>query len=448
MNDPYAQFIATDLGKAVARKLGLPRPVTLRRFDPAVPLCDEPILVAGPGPMVAPITHALREGHELDVVDSLDALTEETRLGALVLDLSSIREPAELETLRELGAPAVRRLGPNARVVLIGTDPDVLDDSGVIATHNGLIGATRSIAKELRAGATANIVLGPVDPGPAALVPAVEFFLSGRSAYVDGQPLRVGSSGAEFPQDPVRPLTGKVAVVTGAARGIGAAIVTTLARDGATLVGVDVPAAGDQLATVVNKVGGSALLLDITAPDAGRRILDHCRARHGGLDIVVHNAGITRDKLFVNTDADRWTQVIDVNLRAIIAMNEVFLGENGLPEGGRMVCLASQSGIAGNRGQTNYAASKAGVIGLVAATAPDLAHRGITINAVAPGFIETEMTARIPFATRELGRRVNSLQQGGQPVDVAEVIAFLVQPASRAINGQTLRVCGQSMVGA
>lgn len=447
MTDPYAQFIATDLGKTVARKLGLPCPVTLRRFDPQGPLCDEPILVAGPGPMVEPITQSLREGHELDVHDSLETLTQETKLGALVLDLSSIRQPAELELLRELGAAAVRRLGPNARVVLIGTDPGLLTDPVAIATHHGLIGATRSIAKELRAGATANIVLGPVDPGPDAIVPAVEFFLSGRSAYVDGQPLRVGTT-SSMTQDRIRPLTGKVAVVTGAARGIGAAIVATLARDGATVVGVDVPAAGDKLATVVNKVGGSALLLDITVPDAGRRILEHCRARHGGLDIVVHNAGITRDKLFVNTDADRWSQVIDVNLRAIIAMNEAFLAEDGLGDGGRIVCLASQSGIAGNRGQTNYAASKAGVMGLVGSTAAEIADRGITINAVAPGFIETEMTAKIPFATRELGRRINSLQQGGKPVDVAEVVAFLAQPAARAITGQTLRVCGQSMMGA
>ena len=160
---------------------------------------------------------------------------------------------------------------------------------------------------------------------------------------------------------------------------------------------------------------GTALQLDVTADDAGGRIVEHATSRHGGLDIVVHNAGITRDKLFVNMDDDRWRSVMEVNLRSILRMNEAILGEGGLSDGGRIVCVASIAGIAGNRGQTNYGASKAGVIGLVDALSRQVADRGITVNAVAPGFIETEMTARIPFATREIGRRMNSLQQGGTP---------------------------------
>jgi 3-oxoacyl-[acyl-carrier protein] reductase len=110
--------------------------------------------------------------------------------------------------------------------------------------------------------------------------------------------------------------------------------------------------------------------------------------------------------------------------------------------------VSSQSGIAGNRGQTNYAASKAGVIGMVRAWAPAFAERNATINAVAPGFIVTEMTAKMPFGTREIGSRINSLQQGGLPVDVAETIAWLSQPGSAGVNGQVVRVCGQSMLGA
>ncbi len=116
--------------------------------------------------------------------------------------------------------------------------------------------------------------------------------------------------------------------------------------------------------------------------------------------------------------------------------------------GARVVCVSSQSGIAGNRGQANYAASKAGVIGMVRAWAPTFAERGATINAVAPGFIVTEMTAKMPVGTREVGARLNSLQQGGLPVDVAETIAWLPQPASAGVNGQTVRVCGQSLLGA
>ena len=115
-----------------------------------------------------------------------------------------------------------------------------------------------------------------------------------------------------------------------------------------------------------------------------------------------------------------------------------------------MVCVSSIAGIAGNRGQTNYAASKAGVIGVVQSLATDasLAERGITVNAVAPGFIETEMTAKVPLATREMGRRVNSLAQGGLPVDVAETIAWLAQGASGGVTGNVVRVCGQSLLGA
>jgi 3-oxoacyl-[acyl-carrier protein] reductase len=315
-----------------------------------------------------------------------------------------------------------------------------------VATQRALEGFVRSLGKELRAGATANHVLvrGAASEG---LRSAVEFFLSGRSAYVDGQVVRVDDTPGGN-ADPARPLAGKVAVVTGAARGIGAEIATVLARDGATVVAVDVPAAGEALAHVANEVHGTALLLDVTAPDAGRTIVEHARSRHGSIDIVVHNAGITRDKLFVNMDESRWDSVLDVNLRSILRMNEAILGEGGLGEGGRVVCLSSMAGIAGNRGQTNYAASKAGVIGLVTSTAASVQERGITVNGVAPGFIETEMTARIPFATREIGRRMNSLQQGGQPRDVAETIAWLVQPGAAAVNGQVVRVCGQSMLGA
>ncbi|MFD1214105.1 SDR family oxidoreductase, partial [Arthrobacter sp. GCM10027362] len=229
----------------------------------------------------------------------------------------------------------------------------------------------------------------------------------------------------------------------------GAATAEVLRRDGAHVVVVDVPAAGERLAAVANRIGATALQLDITHPEAGTRILEHAAGRHGRLDIVVHNAGITRDKLLANMDADRWNAVLEVNLAAQLRMNRAFLASELLGPVPRIVCLASTSGIAGNRGQANYAASKAGVIGMVRALAPALAERGGTINAVAPGLIETEMTARMPAVTREVARRLlPSLQQGGLPVDVAEAVAFLASDAAAGINGQTLRVCGQSLVGA
>jgi 3-oxoacyl-[acyl-carrier protein] reductase len=247
------------------------------------------------------------------------------------------------------------------------------------------------------------------------------------------------------------PLAGKVIVVTGAARGIGAQIATVAARDGALVVCVDVPAAGEPLAALANQLQGSALQLDITSPDAGERIAAHVASRHSRASIhgMVHNAGITRDKLLVNTDAKRWAQVLEVNLAAQLRMNPVLLDgrPGGIANDGRIVSIASTSGIAGNKGQANYAASKAGVIGLVRALAPELAGRGITVNAVAPGFIETEMTARIPFVQREVFRRANSLSQGGRSVDVAETIGYFLDPASGGVTGQVIRVCGQNLVG-
>ena len=213
------------------------------------------------------------------------------------------------------------------------------------------------------------------------------------------------------------------------------------------MVAVDVPAAGEQLAAVANEIHGTALQLDITAAEAGARILDHALGRYGRLDIVVHNAGITRDKLLANMDAARWNSVLAVNLEAQLQINQTLLVNDSFARNGRIISVSSTSGIAGNRGQSNYAASKAGIIVMVRATAPLLAASGGTVNAVAPGFIETDMTAKIPFATREVARRLNSLQQGGKPRDVAEAIAFFAQPQAAGVTANILRVCGQNLVG-
>jgi 3-oxoacyl-[acyl-carrier protein] reductase len=345
-------------------------------------------------------------------------------------------------------SPALKKLAPSGRVLLLGRHPSTVDGPAAAATQRALEGISRSIGKESRAGATANLVY--VDAGAeTALESTLRFFLSGRSAYVSGQVVRVSAADASAPADWTRPLAGRTAVVTGAARGIGASIAGTLARDGATVVCVDIPAAGEALAAVANRIGGTALQLDITAEDAPERLVGHILTRHGGADIVVHNAGITRDKLLANMDEGRWASVMAVNLTSQLRIDEALLSTEGaLGPDARIVCVSSMSGIAGNRGQTNYAASKAGVIGMVEAVAPALAGRRATINAVAPGFIETEMTGAMPFGTREVGRRINSLSQGGLPVDVAETIAWLSQAASAGVNGQTVRVCGQSLLGA
>lgn len=446
MTDKYTQFVSHGIGKDVARKLGLPQPVVLRRHQPGQPLVPGPILVQGSSDGADELAAALLSW-DLDV--RRHAVPRE-KLGAIILVLDELSRPEDLERPVLAAAASIRDLSPSARVVTVSRTAAGAPGPASAAARQGVDGLLRSLAKELRAGATANgIVLadGVTTTSPSALG-ALRFFLSGRSAFVDGQFLTVASGEGTLPADPDKPLAGKVAVVTGAARGIGAAIARTLHRDGATLVVVDIPAAGDHLATVANEVRGTALQLDITREDAGQRIIDHAVGRHGRLDIVVHNAGITRDKLLANMDPDRWNSVLAVNIAAQLRINDALLASEHFRNSPRIVSVASTSGIAGNRGQTNYAASKGGVMGMVRATAPLLAERHGSINAVAPGFIETEMTARIPFATREVARRLNSLQQGGRPGDVAEAIAFLASDAAGGITGDVLRVCGQNLVGA
>jgi 3-oxoacyl-[acyl-carrier protein] reductase len=294
------------------------------------------------------------------------------------------------------------------------------------------------------------VYLSP-DANPAAtgLESTMRFILSGKSAYVDGQVFYVGAADSTPPADWDRPLNGKVAIVTGAARGIGATIAEVFARDGARVIAVDVEAAADALGETATKVGGTALTLDVTADDAVDRITEHLRDNYGGrADVLVNNAGITRDKLLANMDDARWNAVMAVNLLAPQRLAQGLVDNGSIGEGGRVIGLSSMAGIAGNRGQTNYAASKAGMIGITQALAPALYDKGITINAVAPGFIETAMTDAIPLATREVARRLNSLFQGGKPVDVAETISYFASPASNAVTGNVIRVCGQAMLGA
>ncbi|WP_159801296.1 3-oxoacyl-ACP reductase [Arthrobacter zhaoguopingii] len=447
MADTYLGLVNTPLPGKLAKTLGLPRPAVLRRYTPGDPLVPGPVLVLGSGPGADTLAEALL-GWDQDVRRHL---RPGEKLGAVVVALDAVSRPEDLGApLLELG-PAVRALLPGGRIVSVARPAEEAGDPATAAARQGVDGAVRSVAKELRAGATANgIVLldGAAADSPGALG-ALWFLLSGRSAYVDGQFLRVSAVPAsEEPADAAAPLAGRTAVVTGAARGIGAKIAEVLNRDGATVVVVDVPAAGDKLAEVANRVGGTALQVDITAPDAAARILSHVKERHGTLDIFVHNAGITRDKLLANMDPARWSAVIAVNISSQLRINDELLASPVFSPEGRIISLASTSGIAGNRGQSNYAASKAGVIGMVRATAAAFAGPGRTINAVAPGFIETDMTAKMPMLTREAARRLSSLQQGGQPVDVAETIAFLASGPAGGINGQVLRVCGQNLVGA
>ncbi len=201
------------------------------------------------------------------------------------------------------------------------------------------------------------------------------------------------------------------------------------------------------LEALMGKLAGKALVADITADDTPAQLVALAKEL-GGFDIVVHNAGVTRDKTLANMPEHWWDMTININLTAALRINSALLDAGALNTGGRIVGVSSMNGIAGQRGQANYAASKAGVIGYVEQMAPALLAKGITINAVAPGFIETQMTAAIPLMTREVGRRLNSLSQGGLPEDVAETIAFFANPAASGVTGNIVRVCGQSWLGA
>jgi 3-oxoacyl-[acyl-carrier protein] reductase len=451
VSDWYRDFANSGFGTTITKQLGLPRPAVLRRYEPGQPLLRGPAVIgsAGEGRLRETLTTLLQgEGVHVQSPVTADGATDGEKPAAVILDATGLRTPADLASAHDFLAPAVKRLRGTGRVLILADPPSGADSPTQAAARQALDGLVRSIGKELRDGSTANLVYVP-EGAEGSIASPVRFFLSGRSAYVDGQVLSVSAADVPEGEDAGTPLAGKVAVVTGAARGIGAAIARVMARDGAHVVAVDIPAAGDSLAQVANEIGGTALQLDITADDAPQRLVEHLRERHGGVDVVVHNAGITRDKLLVNMDAARWNSVMAVNLQAQLDITQALLDADGvLKPNARIVCVSSQSGIAGNRGQTNYAASKAGVIGMVRAWAPEFAKRNATINAVAPGFIVTDMTAKMPFGTREVGSRLNSLQQGGLPVDVAETIAWLSQPGSAGVNGQTVRVCGQSLLGA
>lgn len=448
-SDLYSQLVHSAPGSFLAKQLGIPQPETLRRYRPGDPPLAGSLLIGGEGRLVEPLRTALAEDYDV-VSDNLGGRWADS-FGGLVYDATGITDPVGLKGLYKFFTPLLRNLGPSGRIVVIGTTPEEASSEHERIAQRALEGFTRSLGKEMRRGATVNLVYLSAAAKPAAtgLESTMRFLLSGKSAYVDGQVFRVGADDAAPPADWDRPLEGKVAIVTGAARGIGATIAEVFARDGAKVVCIDVEGARDALGVTATKVGGTALALDVTADDAVDQITEHLREVHDGkADILVNNAGITRDKLLANMDEGRWDSVVAVNLVAPLALAEGLVANGVLGEGGRVVGLSSMAGIAGNRGQTNYAATKAGMIGLTDTLAEAYADKGITVNAVAPGFIETKMTEAIPLATREVGRRLNSLYQGGQPVDVAETIAYFASPASNAVSGNTVRVCGQAWLGA
>ncbi|MEU6705105.1 3-oxoacyl-ACP reductase [Streptomyces wuyuanensis] len=439
MADRYLRFTHTAPGRLLTRRLGLPEPAALRRRTPEHPTLEGAIAHLTVGSSTA----GEREVAAVLASTGLPVTEAAADPAAIVIDATGVASARALAGVHALLHPVVRSVAASGRIVVLGAPPSATDHHQA-AAQQALDGFVRSLAKETGRGRTVNLVR--IAGGARAAESTLRFLLSPGSAYVSGQTVEVSDAAVTAPDDWSRPLAGRTALVTGAARGIGAAVADALVRDGARVVCLDVPRAGDELGRTAERLGAAALPLDMTADDAAERIAD---AFPDGLGVLVHNAGVTRDRRLSNMSAERWSSVLDVNLTSVLDTTDALLEAGVVSAGGRIVATASIAGIAGNSGQTNYAASKAGIIGLVRSLAPRAAaDHGVTVNAVAPGFIETRMTAAVPLLIREAGRRMNSLAQGGLPEDVAATTAWLAHPASGPVNGQVVRVCGQSLLGA
>jgi len=433
-------------GRAVWVGLAGPADATVQSaLGAAIPALGAEVALIGGGFDSAPWRQA-GEGFGRTIVESDSAIDGE-KAHALVIDATGARSVDDLRGLYTIGHGAVRSLSRCGRVVVVSRPPAQMGKPTEVAVQRALVGFAKSLSKELGPKGVTSNVLEVAAGAEDRLAGPLGFLLSARSAFVTGQILSVDARADGMPAGwDARPLDGQVALVTGAARGIGRATARRLAEEGAKVLVLDRPADAELLGEVAREVGGVAVAADITGEGAAQAILD--AAGEHGLDIVVHNAGVTRDKTLGRMDDARWDLVMDVNLTAILQVEAAFDAAGTMRQGGRTIVMSSIAGIAGNMGQTNYAVSKAALVGWVAAMADQRASRGVTVNAIAPGFIETRLTDAIPVATREGARRLSALSQGGLPVDIAEAVVFLASPAALGVTGRTLRVCGGNFIGA
>ncbi len=238
-------------------------------------------------------------------------------------------------------------------------------------------------------------------------------------------------------------LQGEVVLVTGASRGIGAAIADTLAAQGAKVIGTATTETGAvAISERMAAIGGIGKMLNVTDGAAVEALIDSITSEFGTISILVNNAGITRDQLLMRMKDDDWSAILDTNLSSVFRTSKAVMRSMMKARKGRIINIASVIGVTGNAGQSNYAAAKAGIIGFSKSLAKEVGSRGITVNVIAPGFIETDMTQSLPEAQKEIMMAQIALGRFGSPQDIADAVAFLASPAAAYITGQTLHVNG------
>ncbi|WP_455206317.1 3-oxoacyl-ACP reductase FabG [Kaarinaea lacus] len=240
-------------------------------------------------------------------------------------------------------------------------------------------------------------------------------------------------------------LENEIALVTGASRGIGQAIALRLGKDGATVVGTATSTSGAENITKIlqeNGIKGMGLVLNVTDQSSVDAVMETINAEFGAPSILVNNAGITRDNLLMRMKDDEWDDIIQTNLTSVYRLSKACLRAMTKARKGRIISISSVVGAAGNAGQTNYSAAKAGLLGFTKSLAREVGTRGITVNAVAPGFIDTDMTKALPDAQREALQKDIPLNRLGQPEEIAAAVAFLASPDAGYITGETLHVNG------
>jgi 3-oxoacyl-[acyl-carrier protein] reductase len=398
--------------------------------------------------------------NELGCATPLATIADGDKAAALVFDATGISTVSDLKSMYEFfHTNNIRKLAACAKIIIVANSvkksiegsPETYYELSTV--QQGIEGFSRSLAKEVGGkGITVNLIRlsNAKEATDKTLLPYIHFLLSDGVAFVTGQVFEVNVSTAPQQTAPLeKSLSGKTAIVTGSARGIGEATARKLAAEGATVVVLDRPQDAEAGKAVAASINGKFLGVDMGSDEAPILIADFIKNElNGGLDIIVHNAGITRDKTLANMDANQWDMVININLNAIIKTNKELLKQGLIKENGRIIGLSSTSGFSGNFGQTNYSTTKAGVIGYVRSISQTTTDKKITVNAIAPGFIETQMTAKMPAMTQFFARRLSNLNQGGQPTDIGDMITFLASPGASGISGQIIRVCGGNFIGA